>query len=162
MKKVEFLYDALRSPYDITLIMQIALGIDAVIYTSGNCIDMDNKKIISKLQSWNIERKPVIHHFDSFEEAINKLHEQGKILVGTSGAATEDFYCRDYSDGNTVIVFGTESSGLTKAKQAMLDGIVKLPMSSKLDFYTLPIVTSAIGFEMLRQIRGSVYDEKGS
>ena len=162
MKKVEFLYDAIRSPYDITLIMQIALGIDAVIYTSGNCIDINNKKIISKLQSWNIEEKPVVHHFETFEEAVEKLHNQGKILVGTSGAATEDFYCHDYSNGNTVIVFGTESSGLTKAKQSMLDSIVKLPMSSKLDFYTLPVVTSAIGFEMFRQIKGCVYDEKHS
>ena len=153
MKKVSFLYDALRSPYDITLIMQIVLGIDAEMFTCGNTIDMNCKKIVTKIHSWNIEEMPVVKHFETFEEAVEKLHEDGRILIGTSGFATESFFERDYSDGKTVIVFGTESSGLTKAKQQMLDGIVKLPMNSKLDFYTLPVVTSAIGFEMYRQMK---------
>ena len=162
MKKVEFLYDALRSPYDITLIMQVAMGLDAVIYTSGNTIPMNNKKIITKLRSWNIEGLPTVYHFDTFEDAVDTLHKAGKILIGTSGAASDSFYDHDYSGGNYVIVFGTESTGLTKAKQEMLDGIVKLPMSSNLDFYTLPIVTSAVGFEILRQFKGSVGYEEGS
>jgi tRNA G18 (ribose-2'-O)-methylase SpoU len=106
------------------------------------------------LHSWNIQQVPSFHHFNTFEEAVYELRSQGKILIGTSGNATDSFYDRDYSGGNVVIVFGTESSGLTQKKQEMLDGIVKLPMSKALDFYTLPIVTSAIGFEMYRQIKG--------
>jgi tRNA G18 (ribose-2'-O)-methylase SpoU len=151
-KRVELLYDAVRSPYDIAHIIQVALALDAKIYTAGNCIPFDNKKIINKIRSWNIEAMPIITHYDTFEEAVKDLHEKGKVLIGTSGAATDDFYNHDYSAGNTVIVFGTETSGLTEYKQSLLDGLVKLPMKGCLDFLTLPVVTSAISYEVYRQM----------
>ena len=35
MKKVELLFDALRSPYDMAHIIQVAQSIDAKVYTAG-------------------------------------------------------------------------------------------------------------------------------
>ena len=50
------------------------------------------------------------------------------------------------------MVFGTEATGLTKYKQALLDGMVKLPMDErKVDFLTLPVVTSAVAYELYRR-----------
>ena len=50
------------------------------------------------------------------------------------------------------MVFGTETSGLTLAKQEMLDATIKLPMDkSKVDFLTLPVAVSAIAYELYRK-----------
>ena len=63
------------------------------------------------------------------------------------------FYDLDLpSDKDIVVVFGTETSGLTIAKQKMLDETIKLPMDkSKVDFLTLPVAVSAIAYELYRK-----------
>ena len=89
----------------------------------------------------------------SIEEAIDDLRAKGKYLLGTSGDAKQDFFKVDLPDGRDIVmVFGTEATGLTKYKQALLDGMVKLPMDErKVDFLTLPVVTSAVAYELYRQ-----------
>lgn len=151
MKKVELLFDAVRAPYDIAIIVQVALAINCQIYTCGNCIPFDNKKIKNKVTSWNIKDYPNVIHYDTFENAVSDLKSKGKLVVGTSGNTDKIYYDMDFTDKDVVIVFGSESSGLSLRKQKMLDDLVKLPMSSKLDFLTLPVVVSAIAYDLNRQ-----------
>ena len=154
MKKVELLFDTIRSPYDIAHIIQVANAIDCVIYTAGkNCIPFDLPKIVSKVKSWNITGEITEIHYDTFEEAISDLKSNGKYLVGTSGNTDKIFYNLEIPEGkDIVVVFGTETSGLTLAKQNMLDATVKLPMDkSKVDFLTLPVAVSAIAYELYRR-----------
>lgn len=153
MRKVELLFDALRAPYDMAHIIQIAQAIDAKVYTSGNSLSFDMPKVASKVRSWNIKDGFKATHYDTFEDAVNDLRAQGKYLIGTSGETTKEFYDVELpTDKDIVIVFGTETSGLTKKKQAMLDDIVKLPMDkSKVDFLTLPVAVSAMAYELYRQ-----------
>lgn len=153
-KKVELLFDTIRSPYDIAHIIQIANAIDCVIYTSGkNSIPFDIPKVVSKIRSWNITSEIKEIHYDTFEEAINDLKSKGKYLIGTSGNANKIFYDLDLPDNkDIVVVFGTETSGLTIAKQKLLDETIKLPMDkSKVDFLTLPVAVSAIAYELYRK-----------
>ena len=71
MKKVELLFDTIRSPYDIAHIIQIANAIDCVIYTAGkNSIPFDIPKVVNKVKSWNITGEVKEIHYDTFEEAI--------------------------------------------------------------------------------------------
>jgi tRNA G18 (ribose-2'-O)-methylase SpoU len=154
MRKVELLFDTIRSPYDMAHIVQIAQSIDAIVYTSGkNSLSFDIPKVKTKVGSWNI--KPGFNeiHYDTFEEAVNDLHAKGKFLIGTSGNTDKVFYDVQLpKDKDIVIVFGTETSGLTLEKQKMLDDFVKLPMDkSKVDFLTLPVATSAMAYELYRQ-----------
>ena len=92
-------------------------------------------------------------HYDTFEEAIDDLRAKGKYLLGTSGDAKRDFFKVDLPESRDIVmVFGTEATGLTKYKQALLDGMVKLPMDErKVDFLTLPVATSAVAYELYRQ-----------
>ena len=92
-------------------------------------------------------------HYDTFEEAIDDLRAKGKYLLGTSGDAKRDFFKVDLPENRDIVmVFGTEATGLTKYKQALLDGMVKLPMDKrKVDFLTLPVATSAVAYELYRQ-----------
>lgn len=154
MKKVEILFDALRSPYDMAHIVQIAQSIDAQVYTCGNSLSFDHPKVLNKVRSWNIPDGFKAIHYNTFKEAIADLKAKGKYLIGTSGETNKIFYATSIpTDKDIVIVFGTESSGLTRAKQAMLDDVVKLPMDkSKVDFLTLPVAVSAMSYEIYRQI----------
>ena len=153
MKKVKLLFDALRSPYDMAHIVQIAQSIDAEVYTSGNSLSFDHPKVLNKVRSWNIPDGFKATHYESFEEAVADLHAKGCYLIGTSGETNKIFYDIELpTDKDIVIVFGTESSGLTRAKQKMLDDLVKLPMDkSKVDFLTLPVAASAMAYELYRQ-----------
>ena len=92
-------------------------------------------------------------HYDTFEEAIDDLRAKGKHLLGTSGDAKRDFFKVNLPESRDVVmVFGTEATGLTKYKQALLDGMVKLPMDErKVDFLTLPVATSAVAYELYRR-----------
>ena len=154
MKRVELLFDTIRSPYDIAHIIQIANAIDCVIYTAGkNCIPFDLPKIVNKVKSWNITGEITEIHYDTFEQAICDLKSKDKYLVGTSGNTDKIFYDLEIPEGkDIVVVFGTETSGLTTAKQNLLDATVKLPMDkSKVDFLTLPVAVSAIAYELYRK-----------
>lgn len=154
MKKISILCDALRSPNDVTLIYQVALALGAQIYTSGNTINLNSKKILGKINSWNIRKTPEVIHLGTFDEAVKKIHDLGYILIGTSGMASKSFYKIDCSRGNICFVFGNESMGLIKRKQELLDDMVKIPMSKELDFLTLPIAITAICYEVYRQLYG--------
>lgn len=154
MKKNRLLYDCLRAPYDAAHIIQIAKALgNCEIYFSGNCIDINRNKIKSKIESWGITELPPIKYYKSLLEAAEDLHSQGMNLVGTTPRTNKDFYDLDLNDGNNVIVFGTEGSGLTKLKMSYLDDLVKLPMGEGINFLTLPVATSAIAYEINRQFR---------
>lgn len=154
MKKVELLFDVIRSPYDMAHIVQIAESIDAIVYTSGkNSLSFDIPKVKTKIKSWNIKGSFKEIHYESFEEAVKDLKAKGKYLIGTSGEADKIFYdVKLPDDRDIVIIFGTETSGLTNEKQQLLDEIVKLPMDkNKVNFLTLPVAVSAMAYELYRR-----------
>lgn len=154
MRKVELLFDTIRSPYDMAHIVQIAQSIDAVVYTSGkNSLSFDIQKVRTKVGSWNIKPGFKEIHYETFEEAVKDLRAKDKFLVGTSGNTDKIFYDVELpKDQDIVIVFGTETSGLTLDKQKALDVLVKLPMDKdKVDFLTLPVAASAMAYELYRQ-----------
>lgn len=151
IKRIGLLFDSLRSPYDIANIIQVAIALDCDIYTSGSCIDFNNRKIVNKVNSWKATVYPKITHFDTIEEAIHEFHRQGKKVYGTSPHATSDFYNIDINKENIIIAFGNESKGFSKKAMSLMDDIMLLPMKN-LNFLTLPIAVSAVAFELNRQL----------
>jgi tRNA(Leu) C34 or U34 (ribose-2'-O)-methylase TrmL len=154
MRKVELLFDIIRSPYDMAHIVQIAKSIDCIVYTSGkNSLSFDIAKVTNKVRSWNIKGNFKEIHYESFEEAIQDLKAKGKYLIGTSGETDKIFYnVKIPAKQDVVIVFGTETTGLIYEKQQLLDEVVKLPMDkNKVDFLTLPVAVSAMAYELYRQ-----------
>jgi len=151
--EIGLLFDALRSPYDAAHIIQTSKALDAKIYLSGASIDFSNSKITSKVKSWGIEGFPEIQRYETFDEAVEDLHGMGKNLIGTSPNYGQDFYELNLAQGENVIVFGTETSGLSKAKAGQLDNIVRLPMAESCSFLTLPTVVPAMAWEFYRQLR---------
>lgn len=135
-------------------IVQIAESIDCVVYTSGkNSLSFEIPKVTTKVRSWNIRGNFKAIRYESFEEAVIDLKTKGKYLIGTSGETDKIIYdIKLPINKDIVIVFGTETSGLTKEKQQLLDDLIKLPMNkNKVDFLTLPVAVSAMAYELYRQ-----------
>lgn len=155
---LKLVFDRLRAPYDWANILQavIATG-DCELYITGNSIRHDHEKVIGKIKSWSkkITKEGMpplkINYFSSFAECASKLRAQGIRLIGTSSRAKKSFYELDLKNDNFAIVFGTETSGLIKEKIAILDDMVKLPMSDNLDFMTLSVVVPVMIYEIKRQ-----------
>jgi len=150
-KRIGLLFDSIRSPYDIANVLQVAIALDCDLYTSGTCLEFDHKKIRGKVMSWRCTKYPVVKHYPKIEDAIIDLKSQGNLVIGTSPQANNDFYAIDAVKNDIIVVFGNESSGLSKNAMQMLDGVVKIPMQN-LGFLTLSIVVPAIAYELNRQI----------
>lgn len=153
MKRIGLLFDCLRAPYDAAHILQVAAALGQCdIYVAGNSIDLKNKKIKSKIFSWNIEVLPEVESFVTLDEAVLSLRGRGLRLVGTSPASVKSLYDIDLTKGNVVFVFGTESTGLSLMKQAQLDDMVAIPMPGGIPFLTLTVVVPIVAFEYFRQL----------
>lgn len=153
MQRIGLLFDCLRASYDVSHILQVvsALG-NCDLYFMGNSIDPYYRKIISKVKSWGIKKIPSFRRFESLEEAIEQLHTEKKYLIGTSLNADKDLYLFDFTQNDSILVFGTESSGLSRRKSLLLDEIIKIPMKKECQFLTLPVAVPIATYEFYRQI----------
>ena len=153
-RRIGMLFDCLRAPYDVAHIYQVAVALgNCDLYLSGNSIDPNHKKIVSKTRSWGIEEIPSFRKFESLKSAAEHLHREGKYLIGTSPNTDNDLYNYNFTKHDSVIVFGTESSGLTKRKSLLLDDLIKIPMNSECKFLTLPTAVPVIAYEFYRQTK---------
>lgn len=154
---IRLVFDCLRSPYDFAHILQVALALeDCEIFVTGSSINHTNPKVMTKLRSWCYHFQDQlatlrIYYYDTFVNCIDQLKSAGIKLIGTSPNAIQSFYDLDFSRQEIAIVFGTESYGLSNIKSRTLDDMVKIPMSSRIKFLTLPVVVTAVAYEIHRQ-----------
>lgn len=153
-KRIGLLFDCLRAPYDVAHIVQLALAVgNCDLYVSGDSIDLNHKKIVSKVKSWGINSYPYIELFENLDFAAKELHNRGRYLIGTSSHSKKSIFDLDLSEGKSIFVFGTESSGLSKEKISRLDELVSVPTTGEVPFLTLPTVVPIVAYEYYRQLR---------
>jgi len=139
-KRIGLLFDGLRAPYDAAHIIQVALALgNCDLYLSGNSIELNHPKIVSKVRSWGINLYPVAERFESLNVAVQELHARGRYLIGTSPHSKMSLFELDLSEGKSVFVFGTESGGLSREKVSRLDELIAVPSTNNVPFLTLPI-----------------------
>ena len=152
-KRIGLLFDCLRAPYDAAHIIQVALAVgNCDLYVSGNSINLNHKKIISKVRSWGINSYPPIEIFENLDFAAKELHNLGKYLIGTSPHSKRSIFDLDLSEGKSIFVFGTESGGLSREKISKLDELVSVPTSNEVPFLTLPTIVPIVAYEYYRQL----------
>lgn len=155
---LKIVLDCLKSPYDFANMIQVVLASQACeAHITGNSLHHMHDKIRGKVASWssNIRMQgysdlPIYYH-DTLEQCCSDLKAKGLKIIGTSSHATKSFYDLRFADDKTVIVFGTESSGLSRQKITLMDEMVKIPQSNKIDFMTLSIVVPIVVYEYVRQ-----------
>jgi len=155
---IKLIFDCLRSPYDFANILQVALALgNCEIYVTGNSLNHNHPKIVGKVASWSSGIRKhgfpdslKVRYFNSLEDCVKELRKEKIRFIGTSPHAKKSFYELEIDDFNDAIVFGTEVGGLSKSKLALMDEMVKVPMSNELDFMTLSVVVPAIAYEINR------------
>lgn len=156
---IKLIFDCLRSPYDFANILQVALALgNCEIYVTGSSLSHKHPKILGKVASWSsgIKNRGLpsslrIRYFGSLEDCVVELKKGNTRFIGTSPHAEKSFYELKFNGHYDAIVFGTEVGGLSKNKQALMDEMVKIPMSNELDFMTLSVVVPIVAYELNRQ-----------
>lgn len=88
----------------------------------------------------------------SFAEFANWKRQVGAPLVGTSGAAQQDYHEYRYPDG-LVVLMGSERQGLQQQHIDLCDGLVSIPMRGESDSLNLAVATAVVLYEILNQRR---------
>jgi hypothetical protein len=155
-KELILLFDALRDPRDLAEVIHLGLAFDIKIELTGNSLNPTHVKVINIIDSWipGFRDSPKLDHVSihsDFEKRINALKKQGNEIIGTSSNAKESLSSTNLSNGKQVIVFGTETSGLSKEKITLMDKMLSIPMKNKTRFFTVRVVAPIFAFEALRQ-----------
>lgn len=78
--------------------------------------------------------------------------QTGVYLVGTSGAATDDYHRYVYPN-NFVLLMGSERQGLSEVHIRLCDGMVSIPMVGRSDSLNLAVSTAVVLYEVFNQRR---------
>jgi TrmH family RNA methyltransferase len=88
----------------------------------------------------------------TFQEFVRWKRERGYPVVGTSGAATEEFRRVVYPTP-LILLMGSERLGLTAEQQAICDLVVRIPMVGTSDSLNMAVATSIVLYEVFHQYR---------
>ncbi len=156
MDKLVLVFDCLRDPRDLASMIHLAFATNTKIILTGNSLPPNHYKVLNILASWapNISENEInkkVQVQQDFSKCIKKLKQKKYTIFGTSANFGTNFYKKDFTKEKHAIVFGTETSGLSKQKVQELEEILMVPMKNKTKFYTIPSITPAITLEILRQ-----------
>ena len=154
---VILLFDSLRDPRDVANVIHLGLAAGVRVELTGSSLAPTHPKVLNILTSWlagfgGAPRLSHVKQSQDFFARVKALKKQGFVLVGTSStAAATSIFESDLSKGKHVIVFGTETSGLSAEKLAQMDLVVRVPMLNSTNFFTISAVAPLICYEVLRQ-----------
>lgn len=156
-KNIILLFDSLRDPRDMAQMIHLGLAAGVSIELTGSSLPIAHPKVVGILDSWipGFKKKPNFENVSfhpEFGKRIGSLKKQGYTIIGTSShPGTKSLFKADLSSGKHAIVFGTETTGLNKDKQNLMDAMLSVPMSSPTSFFTISAVAPVFCFEALRQ-----------
>jgi len=152
------MFDSLRDPRDLAEVIHLGLAFDIEIELTGSSLHPTHVKVINIIDSWlpEFRNNPNLGHVSihsDFEKRISVLKKRGYEIIGTSSTTPKTIPLSkvDFVKGKKVIVFGTESSGLSKEKMRLMDKIISVPMKNKTRFFTVRAVAPIFAFEALKQ-----------
>lgn len=96
-----------------------------------------------------------LHEFAAWKE--KNRHK----VIGTSGAASDDYHGYSYPDP-MVLLMGSERQGLTPGHIALCDGLVSIPMQGSADSLNLAVATAVVLYEIYNQRRTLMAARGGS
>lgn len=145
---IELVFDNISKPINVGVVIRLACAAGSRLYFTGNSVDFRNRKAL--LSAVGYEQMADLIYEKDFEKLIHDMKGAGKRIIGTSPRAEKLYTQIDYTRP-TVLVFGNEANGLSKAKERLVDETVGIPMPGNIE--SLNIVTSAaiILYEGLRQ-----------
>jgi len=138
--------------------MRLVMATNAEIYLTGDALKHTHRKVKTQMQKWarlpifdDVENLIDVKYADTLEELITDFKAKGYRIIGTSPHAEAIYTDIDYTADDFVIVFGAEVTGLSRAKLAMMDTTITIPMLGNVDSLNLATSVAVIIYEALRQ-----------
>lgn len=155
-KDLILLFDAIRDPRDIAEVIHLGIAAGISIEFTGNSIPPENYKVLGILDSWilGFKEKPDfsgVKTYPDFFKRIKELKKLGYSIIGTSPLSKKSLFSSGLSNGKHAIIFGTETSGLSKEKLKAMDEVISIPMRAPAKFFTIRAAAPVITYEAMRQ-----------
>ncbi len=147
-KKQRFLIlDEIQDPHNLGAIMRSAEAtkVDGIIVAKKHQVPLTG--VVAKTSSGAIEHVPVIL-VSNLYQTMQKLKEEGILIVGTAGEATTDY--RDIPNHQGIaIVVGNEGEGLRELIKRGCDLLVSIPMHGKVNSLNVSVATALMLYATL-------------
>jgi len=157
----------LRDPRDLAQLIHLSLAANTKLELTGSSLAPTHPKVINIINSWlpgfkNNPNLKLISQRGDFSKRITQLKKKGFVIVGTSSHQGKSLFGSSplhkeqlaktsLAQGKHVIVFGTETSGLSEAKLREMDLVLSVPMKNETKFFTLGSIVPVFVYEALRQ-----------
>ena len=145
------LLDEVQDPHNLGACLRTAeaAGVHAVIAPKDNAVGLT--PIVCKVASGAAETLPYFQ-VTNLARVMDTLKARGIWLIGTAGEAETDLYAADLQ-GPLGLVMGSEGTGLRRLTRERCDGLVRLPMSGKVESLNVSVAAGVCLYEALRQRR---------
>lgn len=150
--------DCIRKAQNLGAILRLMRATNSEVYLTGDAIEHTHRKVKNQIQKWarlsnyaDVDSIVEVKYRDTLEILVNELHEKGYRMIGTSPHAEAIYTDIDYTGNDFALVFGTEVTGLSRAKLEMLDAAITIPMLGDIDSLNLATSVAVIMYEALRQ-----------
>lgn len=150
--------DCIKKAQNLGAVMRLVMATDAEVYLTGDALKHTHRKVKSQMQKWarlpvfdDVEDLVNVKYVDTLEELVNDFRAKGYKIIGTSPHAEAIYTEVDYTKDDFIIVFGTEVTGLSRAKLEMMDTTITIPMLGKVDSLNLATSVAIVMYEALRQ-----------
>ena len=146
------LLDEVQDPHNLGACLRTAeaAGVHAVIAPKDNAVGLT--PIVCKVASGAAETLPYFQ-VTNLARVMDTLKARGIWLIGTAGEGETDLYAADLQ-GPLGLVMGSEGTGLRRLTRERCDGLVRLPMSGKVESLNVSVAAGVCLYEALRQRRG--------
>ena len=140
--------DGLTDPHNLGAILRIsdAIGVDGVIYGKHRSVSLN--ATVAKVSTGAIETVNVCE-VTNLTQTIKTLKDNGSWVVGTNLEESKSYTEIDYKMP-TVLVIGSEGSGISRLVKKECDYLIKLPMLGKVQSLNASVATGIICYEIYR------------
>ena len=148
--KPVLILDQVSDPHNVGAILRSAAAFDvgAVIVTDRNA--PTESGVMAKAASGALEIMPLIS-VGNLSQAIEHLKKAGYWIYGLDGEAKQLISAVKF-DKKTALVLGAEGRGLRRLTGERCDGLVRLPISDKMESLNVSNAAAVALYELYRQI----------
>lgn len=104
---------------------------------------------VSRTAAGAAETTPVIH-VSNLARTLDALKSGETFVIGLDGAAQQTIYEIDMT-GPSVLVFGTEETGLRAGTRKKCDQLARIPMYGQISSLNVSVAVGVVAFEVVRQ-----------
>ncbi len=141
--------DCVQDPHNLGACLRTAdaAGVGAVFAPKNRSVSVT--ETVRKVAQGAAEEIPFIN-VTNMARTLNILKKKGFVVIGTSDAAKKSLYEVSFSEP-TVLVMGSEGTGLRRLTGETCDEVVQIPMRGFVNCLNISVATGVCLFEIQRQ-----------